>query len=83
MRFGTWNVRSLYRSASHTTAARELASCKLGLVGALERLGVTNRAQREQGIYFFLYGTGIENMYCEQDFCTTQNSFSSYVSRVS
>jgi len=24
MRFGTWNVRSLYRSGSLTTAAREL-----------------------------------------------------------
>jgi len=25
MRFGTWNVRSLYRAGSLTTAARELA----------------------------------------------------------
>ena len=31
--FGTWNVRSLYRSGSLTAAARELARCKLDLVG--------------------------------------------------
>jgi hypothetical protein len=39
MRFGTWNVRSLYRSASLTTAARELASCKLGLVVRCDKEG--------------------------------------------
>ena len=33
MRFCTWNVRSLYRSGSLTTAARELARYKLDLVG--------------------------------------------------
>jgi len=32
MRFGTWNVRSLYRSESLTTVARELARCKVDLV---------------------------------------------------
>jgi len=36
MRFGTWNVRSLYRSGSLTTVARELANCKLDLVGVQE-----------------------------------------------
>jgi len=29
MRFGTWNVRSLYRAGSLTVAARELARNKL------------------------------------------------------
>jgi len=33
MRFGTWNVRSLYRTGSLTVAARELARYKLDLVG--------------------------------------------------
>jgi hypothetical protein len=33
MRFGTWNVRSLYREGSLTAVARELAKYKLGLVG--------------------------------------------------
>jgi len=32
MRFGTWNVRSLYRTGSFTAAASELARYKLDLV---------------------------------------------------
>jgi exonuclease III len=32
MRFGTWNVRSLYRAGSLTAAATELARYKLDLV---------------------------------------------------
>jgi len=32
MRFGTWNVRSLYRSGSLSTVATELARYKLDLV---------------------------------------------------
>jgi len=32
MRFGTWNVRSHYRSGSFTVVARELARFKLDLV---------------------------------------------------
>jgi len=33
MKFGTWNVRSLNKSGSLTTAVRELARYKLDLVG--------------------------------------------------
>jgi len=44
MRFGTWNVRSLYRAGSLITAARELARYKSDLVG-VHRLGGTKRAQ--------------------------------------
>jgi exonuclease III len=36
MRFGTWNVRRLYRSRSLMTVARELARYKLDLVGVQE-----------------------------------------------
>ena len=36
MRFGTWNVRNLYRACSLTAAARELARYKLDLVGVQE-----------------------------------------------
>ena len=36
MRFGTWNVTSLYVAGSLTAAARELARYKLGLVGIQE-----------------------------------------------
>jgi exonuclease III len=36
MRFGTWNVRSLYRASSLLTVSRELAGYKLDLVGVQE-----------------------------------------------
>jgi exonuclease III len=36
MRFGTWNVRSFYRSGSLKTVSRELAKYKLDLVGIQE-----------------------------------------------
>jgi hypothetical protein len=36
MRFGTWNLRSLYRSGSFMTVARELARYILDLVGVQE-----------------------------------------------
>jgi hypothetical protein len=36
MRFGIWNVKSLYRSGSLTAAARELAKYKLDLLGVQE-----------------------------------------------
>jgi exonuclease III len=47
MRFGTWNIRSLYRSGLLTTAARVLVRCKLDLVGVQEvrRLGGTKGVQ--------------------------------------
>jgi exonuclease III len=60
MRFGTWNVRSLYRSGSLMTVARELARYKLDLVGLQEvrwAKGGTVRA----GNYTFFYGNGNES----------------------
>ena len=36
MRFGTWNVRSLYRAGSFTAAARELARYTLDFMGVQE-----------------------------------------------
>ena len=60
MRFGTWNVESLYRAGSLTATARELARCKLYLVGVQEvrwEKGGTVRA----GDYNFFYGKGNEN----------------------
>jgi hypothetical protein len=33
MRFGTWNVRNMYRLGSLTAIARELAKYKLDFVG--------------------------------------------------
>jgi hypothetical protein len=34
VRFGTWNIRRLYRSGSLKTVARDLGKYKLDLVGA-------------------------------------------------
>jgi hypothetical protein len=39
MRFGTWNVRSLYRSGSLKTLTRKLAKYKLDLVGVQKSEG--------------------------------------------
>jgi exonuclease III len=36
MRFGTWNVRSLYRAGPLMTVSRDLARYKLDLVGVQE-----------------------------------------------
>jgi exonuclease III len=57
MRFGTWNVRSLYRKGSLKTAARELGKYKLDLVGVEEvrwEKGDTEQAED----YTFFYGQG-------------------------
>jgi len=55
VRFGTWNVRSVYRSRPFTAAAKELARYKLDLVGVQEvrwGRGGTLRAAD----YNFFYG---------------------------
>jgi exonuclease III len=57
MRFGTWNVRTLYRSGSLKTVARELGKYKLHLVGVQEvrwDKGGTEWAED----YTFFYGAG-------------------------
>jgi exonuclease III len=60
MRFGTWNVRSLYRSGSLKTVARELGKYTLDLMGVQEvrwDKGGTERAED----YTFFYGAGNED----------------------
>jgi hypothetical protein len=55
MRFGTWNVRSLYRAGSVMAAARELARYKLDLVGVQgvrwDKVGTVGA-----GDYSYFYG---------------------------
>jgi len=69
MRFGTWNIRSLYRAGSLTAAARESARYKLNLVGVQEV---------RAGEYNFFYGKGNEDHQMgNRIFCTPQNSISS------
>jgi len=60
MRFGTWNVRSLYRSGSLTATARELARYKLDLVGVQE-VRRDKRGTLRAGDYNLFYGKGNEN----------------------
>ena len=60
MRFGIWNVKSLYRSGSLTTVAKELEGYKLDLVGVKEVKWDQEGIQRAGG-YTFLNGKGNEN----------------------
>ena len=80
-RFGTWNVRSLYKARSLTVAARKLGRYTLDLVGVQwvrwDKGGTVIAVD-----YNFFYGKKIKIFNWEQDFCTTQNTVSSYESRV-
>jgi exonuclease III len=60
MRFGTWNVRSMYREGSLMTVLRELSRCRLYLVGVQEVKweGSGTAPARE---YTFFYGMGNDN----------------------
>jgi len=80
MRFGTWNIKSLYRSGLLTAAARELARYKLDLNGVLDVTwdkGGTVKA----GDYIFSMEKEMKIINWEQNFCT-HNSISSSESRV-
>jgi exonuclease III len=60
MRFGTWNVRSVYRVGSLRVVAGEISKYKLDLVGVQEvrwHGGGTEPA----GEYIFFYGNGDKN----------------------
>jgi exonuclease III len=57
MRFGTWNVRSLYRIGSLKTVARELGKYKLDLVSVQEVRWEKGGTERAEG-YTFFYGQG-------------------------
>jgi exonuclease III len=57
MRFGTWNVRSLYRSGSLKTETGESTKYKLDLVGVQE-IRWDKSGTGPAGDYTFLYGNG-------------------------
>jgi len=77
MRFGTWNVRSLYRSGSLTTVNRELARYKLDLVGVQEVRWDKEGEVRAGGLYSFSMEKKTKIINWEQNFCTPQNIISS------
>jgi exonuclease III len=60
MRFGTWNVRSLYRAGSLKTVARELRKYKVDLVGVQEIRWEKSDTERAED-YTFFYGKGNED----------------------
>jgi exonuclease III len=60
MRFGNWNVRSLYRAGSQKTVSRELARYKLDLVGVQE-VRQEGSGTEPAGEYTFFYGKRNEN----------------------
>jgi exonuclease III len=69
MRFGSWNVRSLYMAASLTTVARELARYKLDFVC----VQVVRRGKGDmEKDYIFIYGKGNKNQLRTGIFYTTE-----------
>jgi exonuclease III len=68
MRFGTWNVRSLYTSSSLTAVDRELARCKLYLVGVQEVKSEKGSMVRPED-YNFFHGKGKKNHQLETGYC--------------
>jgi hypothetical protein len=70
MRFGTWNVSSLYREGSTTATARELARYKSELVG-----GQNVRWAKQMGVIIF--PTEMKMVNWEHDFLyTTEQNIS-------
>jgi len=55
VRFGTWNIRILYRSGFLTAAARKLARCKSNLVG-LQEVRWDKGDMVRAGDYNFFFG---------------------------
>jgi hypothetical protein len=54
MRFGTWNVRSIYRAGSLTAAVRKLARYKLDLGDVQEvRWGIAGAVKARDCSFFY------------------------------
>ena len=60
MRFGTWNISSLYRSGSFITVARELARNVLNTV-SVQEVRWDREGTVRAGDYNIFYGKGNEN----------------------
>jgi exonuclease III len=61
MRFGTWNVRSMYRAASLMAIAEEISRYNLDFVGVQE-VRWDRGGTEPAGEYTFFYGKGNENL---------------------
>jgi exonuclease III len=60
MRFGAWNVRSLYRVGSLMTVSRELSRYRLDLVG-MQEVRWEGSGTVPAGEYIFFYTKGNKN----------------------
>jgi exonuclease III len=60
MRFGTWNVRSMYRAGSLRTVVQEVSKYKLDLVG-LQEVSWDRGGIEPEGQYTFFYGKEKQN----------------------
>jgi hypothetical protein len=57
MRFGTWNVRSMYRAGLLRAVAEEISKYKLDLVG-VQQARWSRGGTESAGEYTFFYGKG-------------------------
>ena len=76
MRFCIWNVRTLYRSGSLTTVARELARYESDLVD-IQEVGWNKRSTVKERDFILPMEKEMKIMNWDKFFCTTQNSISS------
>jgi exonuclease III len=60
MRFGTWNIRSLYRVGCLMTVSRELSRYRLDLV-RVQEIKWESSGTAPAGEYTFSYGKGNDN----------------------
>jgi hypothetical protein len=71
MRFGTWKVKSVYRSGLITAAAREVVKYKLDLVGVEQVRWDQGGEGTRSGLYYFRMEEEKKIVNWEQDFVYT------------
>jgi exonuclease III len=71
MKFGTWNVKSLYRAGSLKTVAIELSKCRLDLV-AVQEVSWDKGDSQPSYDYTFFYGNETANYHIGTGFFVHQ-----------
>jgi hypothetical protein len=70
LRFGAWNVRSLYKSGSLKTVARELRKYKLRVNGCTGGQMGQGRHRTGRGLYIVLLSRECRSSVRDKFFCT-------------